>query len=152
MSSRTTFNAVQTPEVLTFESSLETSERQAFIPNSAPYLDSSHQREVQDDSGRPVAADICAWFSKKKSQLGFVTRRAVDEVQNNAGLLLVAASQAFFSMMNVAVKKLNGLDPPVPAFEVRANFNVFIRHRLILVYIASDCTNGESLRPRFNLT
>ena len=37
----------------------------------------------------------------------------------NAGLLLVAASQAFFALMNVAVKKLNSLDPPVPALEVR---------------------------------
>lgn len=37
----------------------------------------------------------------------------------NAGFLLVAASQAFFSLMNLAVKKLNSLDPPVPTLEVR---------------------------------
>lgn len=36
----------------------------------------------------------------------------------NAGLLLVAASQAFFAAMNTAVKKLNNLDPPVSALEV----------------------------------
>lgn len=36
----------------------------------------------------------------------------------NAGLLLVAASQAFFASMNTAVKKLNNLDPPVSALEV----------------------------------
>ncbi|CDO68508.1 hypothetical protein BN946_scf184998.g5 [Trametes cinnabarina] len=39
-------------------------------------------------------------------------------VQSNTGMLLVAASQLFFSLMNVWVKKLNSLDPPVPAFEL----------------------------------
>ena len=33
-------------------------------------------------------------------------------------MLLIAASQAFMSLMNVSVKKLNSIDPPVPAFEV----------------------------------
>ncbi|KAI0072258.1 DUF6-domain-containing protein [Panus rudis PR-1116 ss-1] len=33
-------------------------------------------------------------------------------------MLLVAASQMFFSLMNVAVKKLNSLDDPVPALEL----------------------------------
>ena len=33
-------------------------------------------------------------------------------------MLLVASAQLFFSLMNVWVKKLNSLDPPVPAFEV----------------------------------
>lgn len=39
--------------------------------------------------------------------------------QRNVGLLLVIASQMFFSLMNVAVKKLNSIDPPVSALEVR---------------------------------
>lgn len=39
-------------------------------------------------------------------------------VKNNLGMLLVASAQLFFSLMNVWVKKLNSLDPPVPAFEV----------------------------------
>lgn len=39
-------------------------------------------------------------------------------IANNTGLLLVAASQFFFSLMNLAVKKLNSVDPPVPALEV----------------------------------
>jgi hypothetical protein len=38
--------------------------------------------------------------------------------ENNKGLLLVAASQAFFALMNTAVKKLNSVDPPVPALEL----------------------------------
>ncbi|KAI6008777.1 hypothetical protein F5J12DRAFT_935539 [Pisolithus orientalis] len=39
-------------------------------------------------------------------------------VRSNIGLLLVMLSQVFFSFMNVAVKVLNQLDPPVPAFEL----------------------------------
>ncbi|KAF8259028.1 integral membrane protein DUF6 [Lactarius quietus] len=37
---------------------------------------------------------------------------------DNAGLLLVAASQVFFSAMNLSVKVLNSLDEPVPTFEL----------------------------------
>jgi len=40
-------------------------------------------------------------------------------VDNNAGLMLVGASQFFLSAMNVAVKVLNSLDEPVPTLEVR---------------------------------
>ena len=39
-------------------------------------------------------------------------------VEDNIGLLLVASSQLFFSLMNVGVKTLNSLDLPVPAMEV----------------------------------
>lgn len=42
-------------------------------------------------------------------------------VDKNTGLLLVAASQLFFSSMNVAVKKVNSVEPPVPTLEVRSN-------------------------------
>ncbi|KAF7986785.1 hypothetical protein HWV62_20396 [Athelia sp. TMB] len=42
-------------------------------------------------------------------------RRQVDA---NTGLLLVAASQFFFSLMNVVVKKVNTVEPPVPTLEV----------------------------------
>ncbi|KAF7973811.1 hypothetical protein HWV62_14186 [Athelia sp. TMB] len=42
-------------------------------------------------------------------------RRQVDA---NTGLLLVAASQFFFSLMNVVVKKVNTVEPPVPTLEL----------------------------------
>jgi hypothetical protein len=42
----------------------------------------------------------------------------------NAGLLLVAASQSFFTAMNFSVKWLNGLDEPVPLLEVCISSNV----------------------------
>ncbi len=44
-------------------------------------------------------------------------------VDDNAGLLLVAASQFFFSAMNVLVKLLTSLDEPVPMLEVRRTLN-----------------------------
>ncbi len=60
-------------------------------------------------------------YAKQPSYSGrlhgyFHTTREV--VKSNLGMLLVASAQLFFSLMNVWVKKLNSLDPPVPAFEV----------------------------------
>ena len=43
----------------------------------------------------------------------------------NSGLLLVAASQFFFSAMGIAVKWLNSLDDPVPTLEVCDHGRVF---------------------------
>ncbi|KAL0948222.1 hypothetical protein HGRIS_010826 [Hohenbuehelia grisea] len=40
--------------------------------------------------------------------------------ERNTGLFLVIGSQAFLAFMNVAVKKLNSLDPPVPPLELIA--------------------------------
>ncbi len=49
-------------------------------------------------------------------------RRVVEGTQkitrDNAGLLLVTLSQFLLSGVNVAVKELNGIDPPVGTFEV----------------------------------
>jgi len=39
-------------------------------------------------------------------------------LDNNGGLLLVAASQLFFSAMGLTVKWLNTLDKPIPILEV----------------------------------
>lgn len=44
--------------------------------------------------------------------------KCADFVKDNAGLLLIALSQGFASLMGVCVKKLNELDPPVPPVEV----------------------------------
>ncbi|KAF5390059.1 hypothetical protein D9757_003776 [Collybiopsis confluens] len=48
----------------------------------------------------------------------------------NVGLLLIIAAQAFLAFVNVAVKKLNTIDPPVPTFEL-----IFIR--MAITYILS---------------
>ncbi|KAF4583913.1 hypothetical protein EYR40_002411 [Pleurotus pulmonarius] len=47
-----------------------------------------------------------------------ILSRTKDIVQSNIGLLLIVASQAFMSFMNVSVKKLNSLDTPVPTLEL----------------------------------
>ena len=77
----------------------------------------------------------------QSSWRGFIAKTR-EVVNNNSGMLLVAASQVrrtwlsvaqclscdrrnlqgFFSLMNVAVKKLNSLDPPVSAMEL-----IFVR-------------------------
>ncbi|TCD70378.1 hypothetical protein EIP91_003730 [Steccherinum ochraceum] len=44
--------------------------------------------------------------------------RTADTLRNNVGMLLIASSQMFFSLMNVSVKKLNSIDPPVPPMEL----------------------------------
>ena len=44
--------------------------------------------------------------------------RVREVLDSNTGLLLVTASEAFVSLMHVAVKTLNGIDPPVPTLEV----------------------------------
>lgn len=54
------------------------------------------------------------------SRMKVVWRGAVTAFRNNTGILLVASSQFFFALMNVAVKKLNSLDEPMSTLEVRA--------------------------------
>jgi hypothetical protein len=39
-------------------------------------------------------------------------------IDRNAGLLLVAGSEFFFSIINVSIKWLNSLDEPMPILEV----------------------------------
>jgi hypothetical protein len=76
------------------------------IPHTpAPSATSSRLREALPETQHHKRLDA-AWS------------RARSIVKNNTGLLLVASSQAFFSSMNVAVKILNGIDPPVSTFEV----------------------------------
>ncbi|THU85016.1 drug/metabolite transporter superfamily [Dendrothele bispora CBS 962.96] len=41
-----------------------------------------------------------------------------DLLKKNHGLLLIVASQLFLSVVNIAVKKLNSIDPPVPTLEL----------------------------------
>lgn len=144
MSSRKTFSAVQTPEVLTSESSSRgNSEREPFFSSSRRYLSSSESGQTEDLGEQPVASEVRVWFSKQ-TLLGSITHRTADVVNNNAGLMLVAASQAFFAMMNIAVKKLNGLDPPVPALEVRMYSPASVNdHNL---NVAGCCTNGEAYK------
>jgi hypothetical protein len=51
------------------------------------------------------------WWSPSRSAVSAF-------IDQNSGLLLIAASQFFFSGMNLSVKLLNGLDEPIPTLEV----------------------------------
>ncbi|KAM5541611.1 hypothetical protein V8D89_004801 [Ganoderma adspersum] len=57
-------------------------------------------------------------YLRIRSRTSEFAKRAREVVEGNTGLMLVAASQLFFSLMNVGVKKLNSLDPPVHAVEL----------------------------------
>lgn len=57
-----------------------------------------------------------------KGRISVAFAKPLDILRANTGLLLILASQVFFSLMNVAVKTLHSIDPPVPALEVRPSF------------------------------
>ncbi|KAH0580497.1 hypothetical protein H2248_001992 [Termitomyces sp. 'cryptogamus'] len=65
----------------------------------------------------------------------------------NAGLLLIIGSQAFFSMMNVAVKILNSIDPPVPTLELIA-IRMFITYVFSLIYMLITKVPDPWLGPK----
>ena len=64
-----------------------------------------------------------------------------DTLQRNTGLFLITLSQSCFSSMNVAVKKLNSLDIPVPTMEVCV-ISSYIHG--LNGYIAHCCSNGSN--------
>lgn len=90
---------------------------------------------------RGVRVTISNWGSSLKS--GYESVKVT--IENNSGMLFVAASQAFFSLMNVAVKKLNSIDTPVPAFEVSVGVDRTFSTRLTctLSSLAHFGSNGE---------
>ncbi|KAJ8094644.1 hypothetical protein PM082_010650 [Marasmius tenuissimus] len=52
------------------------------------------------------------------SRIKSLTKPITSFYNDNYGLLLVIASQGCLQLVNVAVKKLNGIDPPVPILEL----------------------------------
>ncbi|KAF4621973.1 hypothetical protein D9613_009250 [Agrocybe pediades] len=125
--SRNAYTAVSTPELEHFPRS------HAPGPSSLKSTTLTLGRGEQDDdddddldldmdidessSSRRRAYNRRGWCLQT-SRLKEWHRNVVDLSKRNTGLLLVAASQAFFSLMNVAVKKLNSIDPPVPTLEL----------------------------------
>lgn len=77
-----------------------TGEDTSVLDEASPLLNGRNSQEPQRN----------IWFVTKMSASAFL--------DNNAGLLLVAASQFFFSAMGISVKWLNSLDGPVPTLEV----------------------------------
>ena len=73
---------------------------------------------VSDYASSPLASgDAEEYAQSTELQPSQTAARAF--VKRNTGLLLILAAQAFFSLMNVAVKKLHDIEPPVSTFEVR---------------------------------
>lgn len=125
--SRTTYQTAPTPDRATFT----TSNYDDFPPSqsaasalSQPVSSPLNEEDLQLGTGHPLTL----WGKAKAG------------VKTNAGLLLVAASQAFFSLMNVAVKKLNMIDPPVTALQVRLCLALIDMRNSILwsAYLGSD--------------
>ena len=100
-SSRTTY-AANTPDRSVFD-----------VPASVPPQVSYKPTPPSSSDAAPVSPYLQKW-----NGLSRFTRRSREVVENNLGLLRVACAQLFFSLMNVGVKQLNSLDPPVPAVEV----------------------------------
>ena len=76
----------------------------SHLPDEASPL--LHRKDLQE----PQRNTLGQRFATRLSASTFLT--------NNVGLLLVAASQFFFSAMGMSVKWLNSLDKPVPTLEV----------------------------------
>ena len=77
------------------------------ITHSSAVSSSGHDVGSTD----PEESTACSRVDRLRSQVQGI-------IKENTGLLLVIGSQAFLSMVNVAVKKLNVIDPPVPTLEV----------------------------------
>ncbi|KAI0367898.1 hypothetical protein BV20DRAFT_999743 [Pilatotrama ljubarskyi] len=91
-----------TPDRGSFEAEIPLSPLVSYIPAPAAIRNGHRSR----------------WSGKWAKMVDVVA----EALQSNLGMLLVAAAQVFFSLMNVWVKKLNSLDTPVPAFEL-----IFVR-------------------------
>jgi drug/metabolite transporter (DMT)-like permease len=70
-----------------------------------------------------------------------------ETVASNQGLLLVAASQFFFALMNLMVKKLNSLDPPVPALELVA-VRMSITWTFCIIYMLVTKVSDPFIGPK----
>lgn len=106
MSSRNTYTAI-TPEYADFPV--------PHTPIPSALNPSSSRRHAEDhEDYRPSVEGEGSDPSRIRNWLASVN----DVVQRNTGLLLVVASQVFFSLMNAAVKMLNSIDPPITALEV----------------------------------
>lgn len=90
---------------------------------SYPTFDATVLDYPQDPNASvPIATRTTT--ARRDSWLRKSIGRTREVVGANIGLLLVASAQLFFALMNVGVKELNSLDPPVPAVEVETNERV----------------------------
>lgn len=94
----------QTPDVMLFGANAAT----GSIPLAR--LDDVPTRTNDCDDAFPQAGLRKTWNT--------LTTKCATVYKNNIGLLLIAISVAFASMMSTLVKLMNSVDPPVPMLEV----------------------------------
>ena len=85
----------------------------AATPNNPSVLNESTPlifKILRDDLDNQTALQE-SWNEK-------ATRKTLNVVKRNTGLLLITASQSVFASMNVAVKNLSNSDPPVSSMQV----------------------------------
>jgi hypothetical protein len=94
-----------------------------LVPHPATRISSDSDSPASGE-GPPIPDEVFPLLKPKRTQTHQQTiserwRTALSSFLNdNSGLLLVAASQFFFSAMGISVKWLNSLDKPVPTLEV----------------------------------
>ncbi|KAF9258918.1 DUF6-domain-containing protein [Marasmius fiardii PR-910] len=86
----------------------------------------SHSTELEPITNTQSAAFSGSWSCVRQLRTRVEPRRILSSVptflsnfiRTNYGLLLVIGAEGCLSMVNVAVKKLNSIDPPVPVLEL----------------------------------
>ena len=106
MSSRSAYTAI-TPEYAKFPTLHSTTPTDSNSSSSRLQSEDHEASSQSVNEERGISSRIHSWLASAK-----------DVVQTNTGLLLFVTSQAFFTFMNLAVKILNTIDPPVTALEV----------------------------------
>ena len=128
MSSRSAFTA-NTPEYASFPTP-HSPVPSGLNPSSLRFQSEEHEtsRPIVEEEGS-IPSRIHCWLASAK-----------EVVQGNTGLLLFITSQAFMTFMNVAVKILNTIDPPITALEV-CLLSCFLNSS-IWWYLAYSHSNG----------
>lgn len=92
----------------------------ALTPNHADFVVPHSDRTPEGSAGHhnPLP-DVNFELGGQEPKWRTMWGKAKEMVENNIGLLCVIASMAFFAMMDVAVKKLHNIDPPVSTLQAR---------------------------------
>lgn len=97
----------------------------ALTPNHADFMMPHSDRAPEGSTGHHrLVSDVGFELGEQLEEPKWRTmlRKAKEMVESNIGLLCVIASMAFFAMMDVAVKKLHNIDPPVSTLQARFGY------------------------------
>ncbi|KAI0290235.1 hypothetical protein BC826DRAFT_1027928 [Russula brevipes] len=102
--------SVAVPGMATSHSSYTTA-TSGLLPSPDPAVISSRDGQVDPDETSPL-------FPTHRTHVPQSNHPVSAFLNKNTGLLLVVASQFFFSAMNISVKWLSNLDEPIPTLEL----------------------------------